>query len=236
MNLKSKRRISWLALFIAWTLLIVCMGAVSRSYAGTTWIGQNPVDLDTHAVYTMDYEHHEIHAGSSFTTFYALTTAATDAHRTGIYIRTPVDKEIHMVATFACSTAATATILEAPTLDANEGTHTLAILNRNRASSATSLIRNNATAQAAGYITTLTEAQIANINLTGGTALHTYPLVAGSGPKPDGGAARGEQEWVLKKDTKYVFYITNTAASANNHLIMLDWYEHTYKGFPLTAE
>ena len=219
------KKFIWVILF---TLLLVGHG-----FSATTWTNSNPVDLDTHAVYTLTYAHHEIHAGSSFTTFYALTTAATDAHRTGIYIKTPVDKEIHLVATFSCSTAANATILEAPTLDANEGTHTLAILNRNRSNTATSLIRNNATAQAAGYVTTLTEAQIASINLTGGTALCAYPLVAGAGPKPAGGTTRDTQEWILKKDTKYVFLITNTAASANAHLIMLDWYEHTYKGLPL---
>lgn len=225
------KKFIWLIVFISF------MGLPITGHTGTTWTNSNPVDLNTHAIYTMDYEHHEIHAGSSFTIFYALTTAATNGHRTGIYIKTPVTQEVHMVATFSCSTAATATILEAPaTFDDNEGTHTTAILNRNRASTATSAIRNNATAQAAGYITTLTEAQIAAINLTGGTTLHTYPLVAGAGPKPDGGAARGEQEWVLKKNTEYVFYITNTAASANNHLIMLDWYEHTYKGYPLNAE
>lgn len=226
-----------LSLVTLLALLILFFGLLSKAQAGTTWSNSNPIDLDTHAIYTVSYEHHELHAGSSFTTFYAVTTAATNSHRTGIYIKTPVTEEVHMVVSFSCSTAGTATILEAPaTFDDNEGTHTLAILNRNRVSSATSLIRNNATSPAVGYVTTLTEAQIAAINLTGGTTLHTFPLVAGAGPRPDGGSSRGEQEWVLKKNTEYIFYITNTAASANNHLIMLDWYEHTYKGLPLTAE
>ena len=36
----------------------------------------------------------------------------------------------------------------------------------------------------------------------------------------------GTEEYILKANTKYVFLITNTAASANDHLIEIDWYEH----------
>jgi hypothetical protein len=194
----------------------------------STGVGKGvKVDGSTGGICTVSYEHHEVHGGSSFAVFYAVTTAATDGHRTGIYLKTPAVKEVHMVASFSASTAAKATVLEGPTLDVNEGTHTLAILNRNRNSASTSGVKNNATTPAAGYVTSLTEAQIAAINLTGGTTLHEYPLVAGAGPKPDGGAARDTQEWILKKDTAYLFMITNTAASANDHLLLLDWYEHT---------
>jgi len=32
-----------------------------------------------------------------------------------------------------------------------------------------------------------------------------------------------------RADTAYVFMLTNTAASANTHIILLDYYEHTPK-------
>jgi hypothetical protein len=214
-----------LVLFLFW--------CSAEAFASTTWSNSSSVDLDTHASIFLDFAHHEIHDGGTFTAYYALTTAATDGHRTGIYLKTPVNKEVHLIASFACSAAANAEIREAITLDANEGTHTTVIRNRNRNSSNTSLCLNNATVPEAGKITTLTEAQIAAINLSAGTVLHIYPLVAGAGPKPDGGASRETQEWILKKNTTYVFMLTNTAATANNHLIILDWYEHTNLGLPL---
>ena len=49
----------------------------------------------------------------------------------------------------------------------------------------------------------------------------------GGGPKAVGGSARGAQEWVLAVSTKYLFYLQNIGANANQHHINLSWYEHT---------
>jgi hypothetical protein len=78
--------------------------------------------------------------------------------------------------------------------------------------------------------TTLTEAQIAGDGTWAtGTVLRTEPLTVGAGPKPVGGDTRATEEYILKANTKYVFLLTNTAASANTHTILIDWYEHTNK-------
>jgi len=198
------------------------------------WDGEYyPLETDpiTRGLHVIDSEHHQIHEGMSFTAFYSVTTAATDAHRTGIYIKTPPSSNntnrLHLVASFACSTAANFSILEGVTIAANVGTHTTLAYNRMRYSNRMAACFSNATVPLQGYITTLTEAQIAADGTWNvGTVIRTEPMTIGDGPKPAGGSSRGEQEYILKPDTKYVFLITNTAASANTHHILIDWYEH----------
>jgi len=192
-----------------------------------------PLEIDpiNWGLHVIPSEHHEIHEATSYTAYYTVTTAATDAHRSGLFIKTapadPNTKYCHVVVSFAASTAANFSICEGVTIAANVGTHTGVIYNRFRDASRKSGCLNNATIPAAGYFTTLTEAQIAgDVTWATGTILRTEPLRVGDGPKPAGGSSRGSQEYILKADTKYVFLITNTAASANTHNILLDWYEH----------
>lgn len=192
-----------------------------------------PVEIDpiTWGLHTISSDHHEIHEGASFTAYYTVTTAATDAHRSGLYIKTPEisfnTKRCHMVVSFAASTAANFSICEAPTIAANVGTHTGVIYNRYRDSIRKSACFNNATAPESGKYTTLTEAQIAGDGTWAtGTVIRSEPLHIGDGPKPAGGAGRGQEEYILKANTAYVFLITNTTASANTHFILCDWYEH----------
>jgi hypothetical protein len=177
---------------------------------------------------TIDLAHHEIHEGHAFLASYTVTTAATDAHRSGLYLKTPAAASgyCHAIISFACSTAATYRICEAPTIAANVGTHTPVPYNRFRNSTVASGITNNATSPAANKFTTLTEAQIAGDGTWAtGTVLQSAPLRVGDSTKPAGGVARDTEEWILKADTAYVFLITNTAAGANAHYIEVDWYE-----------
>ena len=195
-------------------------------------LAQAQLDNLTTAVKVIDYAHHEIHDGNSFTAQYTITTAATDGHRSGIYIKTPAagGKLVHMTVSFAASTAATYSICEAPTIAANTGTDTSIIYNRYRDNTTTSGCLNNAAVPTANYITTLSQAEIfADATFATGTVLRTAPLTVGAGPKPAGGDSRDTEEYILKAGTAYVFLITNTAASANAHYIQLDWYEHTNK-------
>ena len=183
----------------------------------------------TRALVSIDYGHHEIHGGSSFTAFYTVTTAATDAHRSGLYIKTPASASglCHAIISFAASTAATFSICEAPTIAANVGTHAVLIRNRYRDSATASGCKDNATSPAANKYTTLTEAQIAADGTWAlGAVIRSEPLTVGAGPKPAGGSSRDSEEYILKANTAYVFLITNTAASANTHFILADWYEH----------
>ena len=89
----------------------------------------------------------------------------------------------------------------------------------------------NATVPALNKFTTLTEAQIAGDGTWNtGTILRTAPLSIGAGPKPAGGTSREDSEYVLKTETVYILLLTNTAANANDHLLQMDWYEHTDLG------
>ena len=186
------------------------------------------IDASTRALTTITYEHHEIHGGGSYSTSYAITTAATSGHQSGIYMLTPATKEIHLVVEFSASVAANYSICEGITLAADTGTDGVAIYNRNRNSTKTSEIKDNATPQVANKVSTLSQAELAGDGSWAcGTTIRTAPLEAGSGPKPAGGASRGSQEYILKKSTAYAFIITNTVATANKHDILLDWYEHT---------
>jgi len=192
----------------------------------------NNLDNLANAIKIIDYDHHEIHGGSSFTAYYTVTTAATDTHRSGLYIKTPAagGKLCHMVVSFSASAAADFSICEAPTIAANIGTHAVVVYNRYRDNAKTSGVLSNATAPVANNYTTLTEAEIAGDGTWAtGTVIRTEPLKIGDGPKAAGGTSRGDQEYILKAGTAYVFLITNTAATANTHHILVDWYEHTNK-------
>ena len=183
----------------------------------------------TTAIVGIDYGHHEIHNGNSFTAFNTSTTAATDAVRSGLFFKTPVTASglLHAIISFSASVAATFSICEAPTIAANTGTaHAVHPINRYRDSATTSGILDNATSPAVGHYTTLIEAAFAgDATWATGTVIRTEPLVAGDGPKPAGGSNRDMQEYILKANTKYMFMITNNVATANTHHILVDWYE-----------
>ena len=70
-----------------------------------------------------------------------------------------------------------------------------------------------------------TEATMGSV--TGGTELTHNPLIAGGAPKPLGGDARDEQEWILKPNTLYAWEIKSADMNDNTHIIELDWYENT---------
>ena len=191
----------------------------------------SPLHLDgmTHILEVISDEHHETHNGHAFSASYAITTAATDGHRSGLYIKTPTSDEatLHMIFIISSSTAANFSICEAPTIAVNTGSHGVAIYNRFRDHINTSKGQDNATSSGLNKVTTLSEAQISGDGSWAlGTVLQNRPLEAGSGPKPAGGTTRGTQEWLLKANTAYVLLLTNTAALANAHYMEFEWYEH----------
>jgi len=185
------------------------------------------VDKSTNSLQTIEYAHHEIHSGSSFSAHYSLTTASTDDHRTGIGFTTPAGlKWPHMTIEVTASDPAELFFLEGPTLDADPGTNVV-VYNRNRNSDNEATIGSLEATPTANEITTLTEAQIGAATFSGGTELEYMLLAGGGGPKAVGGSARGSQEWILQPSTKYMIYLQNVGANANTHVIHIDWYEHT---------
>jgi len=186
------------------------------------------LDASTETLQVIDYEHHEIHGGSAFHVGYSETTANSDDDVTAVMFKTPnTSKWIHLTFTVTCSDPAEAIILEGPTLaDAGDGTDKV-VLNRNRNSSTTSTVQSLEDTPTVGSVTTMNETEWTAVGVSAGTELEHEYLAGGSGPQAVGGVSRSTQEWVLKQDTIYVFYLQNTGANANAHSISLDWYEHT---------
>jgi len=187
------------------------------------------IDASTNSLNVIDYAHHEIHSGSSYHVGYSVTTASSDNDVTAIAFKTPnTAKWLHIVATFTCSDPAEAIILEGALTIADRGDGAdKAVLNRNRNVTTPSAVLSWEDTPTAGSVTTMNETEWTAVGISGGTELEHVWLQGGSGPHAVGGEARGSQEWILKPNTDYVFYLTNTGASANAHSISLDWYEHT---------
>jgi hypothetical protein len=173
------------------------------------------IDTATHTLQTIEYEHHEIHLGSSFTCSY--TADIGNGANMDIEIVTPDTTEwAHFLYELEVEAESHLTIYEASTL--TEGT-ALVVHNRDR---------NSATAN-----TTLVYHTPTGIT-TGTTKIREAHI--GSG-KTIGGGNRGTQEFILKRNTKYLIRITNATTSNNYMSIKLDWYEHTNKGLhALTQE
>ncbi len=199
---------------------------IQAVYSGNSFDGVR-MDASTHSLQTIDYAHHQIHNGSSFTCHY--TQDVTDTNdRSIIAFKTPnTNKYLHITASASATAVSRASVIEAPTITDNQGT-TLAIYNRRRVGNpATSIVIDTSqtpdTTGSAMYFSIVDMAQV-----TGGTVLATIPLGATTSPvKSIGGLARSQQEWILKPNTLYAFQVESLDASDNTHWIELDWYEQT---------
>lgn len=185
------------------------------------------VDQVSGATLTIEHAHGHIHEGKSFHVGYSVTTASSDDDVTAIMFKTPNTlNRIHLTATFNASSPAEAIINEAPTLATPAAGSDKVVLNRDRNSTETSTVASLETSPTVGSVTTMTEAEWTSVGVSAGTELEHEFHAGGEGPFAVGGVSRGSQEWDLKQDTIYVFYLQNTGANANAHSISLDWYEH----------
>ena len=209
-------------------LKLICLTAL----LGLISIGAGTgVDKATDVNIQISYEHHEVHAGSSYTIHYDNTTSSDDDHRTAMAFTTPnTTKWLHAVIKITASSPAEFFLYEAATgLDLDDGS-AATIMNRNRNSSNTSAVLSIDDPAVASTVTTYDEGELSDATVaTTGTTLTHYVLAGGDGPKAVGGSARGSQEWILKQNTIYLLVLQNIGASANLHEIEVDWYEHTDK-------
>jgi len=168
------------------------------------------LDGSTESVQTITYSHHEIHAGSSFTV--ADVQAVNTTTVKWLLVTPNTTKWSHMVFDIEC----TGEMLVKITEGADRTTTTpLAIINRNRNS---------------GNAGTLTVGSGATGGTTDGaiTIFNRRSGNTGVGAKTVAvGGARGQAEWNLKQNTKYVVSVTTFAAVHVS--LSLDWYEHTNK-------
>ena len=173
--------------------------------------GQSGIDASTESLNTIEYEHHEIHSGSSFT--------ASDVQLVGTttllwMITTPAGtKYTHIIPSIECS--GEFLVVETEGSDYTGGT-TVPVINRNRVG----------TPNVAGTI--VTRAPSAGTTL-GAVTLRTERVGATSvaGKTVSAGASRGSSEFVLKPGTKYIISVETFADVYVT--LRLDWYEHTDK-------
>ena len=183
------------------------------------------IDTATGAIATIEYEHHEIHSGDSFSCWYLQEVTDTGDKTIVAFLTPNTTRWLHIIYTASATVMAHGRILEAPLIVDNTGDN-LTIFNRDRNSSTTStVIDTSRNPDRAGEAMTFTEITMGNV--TGGTEIIHIHLGTGEGKKTLGGSSRGTQEWILKPNTLYAFEIESTNDDDNIHIINLDWYEHT---------
>lgn len=165
------------------------------------------IDPATYSLHAISYEHHEIHAGSSFTTSYKVNTG--NGGIINLLVVTPdTTKWSHFTYEIDGELETDIILYEGATAS-NNGTP-VAVFNRDR---------NSLTAATTLVFDTPTVAGGAE-----GTVLRTWHF--GSN-RSYGGGDRGTHELILKQNTKYLLRVTNSTANDNFISIKLDWYEHT---------
>jgi hypothetical protein len=180
-------------------------------------IAKDAYDASTHANITVDYAHHELHAGSYFH-----ASGANDLAASGTLIvtfTTPnTTKWAHFVPAVVSEIETEAKLWEGFAVGAG-GTvgSSVTAYNRNR---------NSATAPTC---TVYTGASVgtASPGTIGTILLETWHW--GSG-KDIGGGDRADNEWMGKQNTTYCIQIVNQSGAAANYINWsFDWYEHTDK-------
>jgi len=171
-----------------------------------------PIDVDssTHTLQSIEYEHHEIHAGSYYRAGFqkdipngetAVFTIKTPNTTKWLHFRPAVDVELE----------AAVELFENPT----------------SISGGTSIIPRNANRNISDLSVATVIVDPTSIDLTGAVQLGN--VVEGSG-KSSGGESSAQFEWVLKQNTTYILRVTNQTTSTNEVNIRCMWYEHTDKG------
>ena len=168
-------------------------------------------DRATYALNTVDYAHHEIHAGSSFVAHHVQEVA--NGGTINVTIKTPnTTKWAHLLWLVGTELESELRFYEGSTVAAaTGGTITPKNRNRNSASTSTCVVMGTPTVGTVGDL------------------LFADHLGGGSASARFGGENRGEQEWVLKQNTTYTVQLVNMTTSNNYMAVALDWYEHTNK-------
>ena len=165
------------------------------------------IDTSTRAMMVIEYAHHEIHSGDSFT--WSESTDVGASTDFDLVVTTPnTTTWAHMTYSIISEAEGEIQIYEncTPTTDGTARTP----LNRNRNSAG---------------VATATVQRIPTL-ATPGSLIEVIHF--GSG-KSVGGDNREASEWILKQNEDYLFRVINATSSANQMTIKFDWYEHEDK-------
>lgn len=224
--MKKYREILMILVFVG---LMLCAGALNQvqlfGWNGTSWTKQIS-DSVTDAGVTIEYEHHELHNGSSFTVQYQGEVTNTN-EQTVIAITTPDTVKFHMLVIATSDDSASFMICETTAMDVNEGTASL-VYNRDRNSDSNSTVLNVRGDPNIGYVDTYDEIAAASANIDANTVIYHEDIGETGNPQTSsGGGTRGIYEFILKQNTEYAFILNAENSNTQVHNIILNWYEHT---------
>lgn len=200
-------------------LFILLIASLCFSQAIVQSNGENhyiKADNSTQALMTIDYAHHEIHAGSHFKAGYQDVSMATGDTISLVVVTPNSTKYAHWTLTAQSTGEVNIQVFEGAT-PSDSGT-AVTVWNRNRNSST------------------------ANTTLVGHTPTIGHPIATTRGTKmvekwigstgfkeAIGGEQRGDSEFILKANTKYLI-LCIAVSNGIKGSIGCDWYEHTDKG------
>jgi len=186
---------------------------------------QAEIDDNTNTLVFIDFPHHKIHEGKSFTCHYSNDITAVN-EQTGIAFNTPnTTNWIHMFFRAESSTLAYAAIYEVADLDNDEGTD-LTIYNRNRNSSTASTVSTVEATPEVGKATSYNETQLAGATLSTTNEIMKWYIGTNEWKGDPGAGIRTENEFILKANTQYCFLLNSLSIEDGTHNIALSWYEH----------
>lgn len=186
---------------------------ISQMYGktGDTTFQVPRIDAYTHTLQVIDYEHHEVHAGSHFI-YYDYDSDVDTASPKYYRLTTPnTTKWIHIIFVLYSEGSGTWQLFENPTVNAAGTTATAVNNDRNSLTAATLVIAYDPTSTADGT-------QIKVWRTGSGT---TAPSRAGS-------ESRSSIELILKQNEDYFLKFTPDANNAKTKVEFL-WYEHINK-------
>lgn len=168
------------------------------------------VDNSTLALTTIEYEHHEIHAGSTYHVSSAMESLGNDASIIFLF-QTSTPKEAHLI--FEGSTGGNALLELCEGGSATGGTFAKSF-NKNR------VLNTRLSQVKVKYNPTVVAL---------GTAVDRFLIPGGSGGGSTGGIAGQRSEWILDCNKIYLLKLTNIAGLAKAASLRAEWYEHTVK-------
>ncbi len=195
---------------------------LTATYDGSAYTSVRSDSL-TDVLSVIDYAHHEIHSGSSFTTD-VVDSVMADTDTLVVAFRTPDSSERpHMFTGFSTLVGGYIEFWEGATWTAGTGNQ-IDIINRFRVPPlhSSTLLEDTSGAFLA------TDHVIENpggLNVAAATLLHIH-YAFGITPRPSTAERREDREFVLAPDTQYAIRFT-AVGNANAAQILLHWYEHT---------
>lgn len=194
---------------------------------GNTATAPLRADSSTNTLQTIDYPHHEIHAGNTYRVQHNQTNIPATGSSGELVIAFFIPdqaKEIHVLWDFIHEGSMTLTIYEDVTFNASAGTDRL-LKQSNRNSSNTSVVQGKATGSLVSNYVTVGEESVDSI-YSGGTVISMQTEYAARN-QSGGGTTR--HEIVLKPNANYVFSLRNNETSTQGGQILIEFYEHEPK-------